>query len=196
MWRFIGSDLHFRGVFGRSCPFRRVPVMFHDTQHPDSFLGLAKKAQGLIQGSSKTCKLSIFYCKPECPPPPLPKPRFFILCSAPLLHSSRPRLKNGLTLLLFSQGPLAARQGQAGPLSKESCILSHLPFVFCLNLNFKLSPFNQQSSPAPLITPFLPLIEAFIYFSPGQLSCKSQFPQSGANDKALCCIVTVPQAYV
>lgn len=145
MWRFIGSDLHFRGVSGRSCPFLGVPVMFRDTRHPDSFLRPAEKAQGLIQGSSKTCKLSIFYCKPASPPvpaPPLPKPRFFILRSAPLLHSSRPRLKNGLTLLLFSWGPLAARQGQAGPLSKESCILSHLPFVFCPNLNFKLSPFN------------------------------------------------------
>lgn len=67
MWRFIGSNLHFRGVFGRSCPFLCVPVMFHDSQHPDSSLRLTKKAQRLIRGSSKTCKLSILYCKSECP---------------------------------------------------------------------------------------------------------------------------------
>lgn len=142
-WRFTGSDLHFPGVFGRSCPFLGVPVMFHDTQHPDSFLRLAKKAQRLIQGSSKTCKLSISYCKSESSLhlPSLNPGSFFL---APPLSSILPDLvsKNGLTLPLFSQGPLTARQGQAGPLSQGSCILSHLPFVFGPNLNFKLSPFN------------------------------------------------------
>lgn len=150
MWWSVGPDLHFSGSPAPYFPSFASLWCSMTINIPTLSWGLLK-AWGLIQGSSKTCKLSIFHCKWGPPPPP----RFFISPPPPILPDLVYRMAR-----LFLYSPVAlltAREGQPGPLSKEPGILSHLPLVFRppLHSSFKLS-FSISPPPLPFNNPLPP----------------------------------------
>lgn len=152
MWWSFGSDLHFSGSPAPYFPSFASLWCSMTINIPTLSWGLLK-AEGLIQGSSKTCKLSIFYCNSSPPPPFTP----FIL-APPYIP---PECPNSFSILLW---PSNSQRGT----TRSFVFFFHICLLFSDPRCIQISncPFQSSLLPSCLINPFFQVTKPFIFFSP------------------------------
>lgn len=146
MWWSVGSDLHFSESPGPYFPSFASLWCSVTINIPTLSWGLLK-AQGLIQGSSKTCKLSVFYCNSS--PPPLAQVLYSGSIPTHPPRSPRPRLiewPNSSSILLWPSNSQRGTTrsfvwGARHSFTSASCFQTPAAFKFQTVL------FNQPSSP-------------------------------------------------